>query len=331
MKSISVVLPNYNGRGLLEKNLPGLFSALQKAGCDFEVIVSDDCSSDDSVSFLKAHYPAIILLENKHNQGFSGNINTGIRKSTKELVFLLNTDIELTDDYFLPLFSYFDDPATFGVMGRIIALDSEAIQDGAKYPLYRNGNLTATLNFLPKTISAGEHIPKIPSLFLSGANALVDRKKLLEIGCFQELFNPFYWEDVELSIKAWRMGYACYYEHASICRHPASATIGKHHKKKTVSLIARRNKILFHYLHLENTVLFQWMLLYSLKALFRCFTFNPSYLQSLGLFFKQYKNASIEKKLFRDQQRSAGTEQQSLKNVCLMIRKQLGNTPLQTF
>ncbi|MFN5430478.1 MAG: glycosyltransferase family 2 protein [Cyclobacteriaceae bacterium] len=52
-KSISVVLPNYNGRNLLAANLPSVFAALQTAAVEFEVIVSDDASTDGSVAFLK--------------------------------------------------------------------------------------------------------------------------------------------------------------------------------------------------------------------------------------------------------------------------------------
>jgi GT2 family glycosyltransferase len=326
-KSISVVIPNYNGRGLLEKNLPFLFTALQTSGCDFEVIISDDHSSDDSVSFLKTTYPSIILIENHVNLGFSGNINKGIARASKELVFLLNSDIELTQDYFKPLFQYFEDDKTFGVMGRIIALNNDVIQDGAKYPKYKGGTLTSTLNYLP----FGTSKSFLPSLFLSGANALVDRKKLLALGSFQELFNPFYWEDVELGVKAWRMGYPCYYEDAAICRHPTSATISKYNKKKKVSLIARRNKILFHYLHLEGFVLFTWLLSFATKALFRCLIFNTRYLQSLVLFLKQYRVASEAKRAFVRKQQQLNPLQPSLKDICDQIKKQIGNTLLRTF
>ncbi|HVD99798.1 MAG TPA: glycosyltransferase family 2 protein [Cytophagaceae bacterium] len=327
-KSISVVIPNYNGKDLLEKNLPFLYTALQTVQTDFEIIISDDCSTDESVSFLKTYYPSILLVENLFNQGFSGNINAGIRIASKELVFLLNTDIKLTPEYFLPLFSYFDQDSTFGVMGRIIALDSDKIQDTAKYPQYKNGNLKPTLNYLPKNSSNPSYLP---TLFLSGANALVDRQKLLEVGCFQELFNPFYWEDVELGIKAWRLGYVCYYEHSAICRHPTSATIGKYNKKKKVALISRRNKILFHYLHLEGMTLLAWMSLYFFKALFRGLTFNGSYLKALGLFMRQYSKASKEKTIFKDKQKTQETASLSLKKVCQTIQAMIGEQPIERF
>jgi GT2 family glycosyltransferase len=328
-KSLSIVIPNYNGRDLLEKNLPSVFIACKASKSLFEVIISDDCSTDESVSFIKKSYPEIILIENRTNKGFSGNINAGIAKAKNELVLLLNTDIVLSPNYFDPLFPYFETDTTFGVMGRIIAIDSDEVQDTAKYPVFHFlSGIKATVNYF-SLYPAGKKKGS-PSLFLSGANALVHRKKLLEIGAFQELFNPFYWEDVELAIKAWRMNYSCYYEHAAICRHPASATIGKYHKKKTVSLIARKNKILFHYLHLNGASLFFWIFGYLLKALLRCCTFNFSYLNSFSLFLKQKKEALKEKEHFQLLQEKNSVNI-SLQEVYKKIKEEIGKTEIVKF
>jgi GT2 family glycosyltransferase len=115
--SISVVIPNYNGKHLLESNIPFVYAALRSSGItDFEIIVSDDASHDDSVDFLKSNYPAIILIENKINKGFSGNMNVGIFRSTKDLVLLLNSDVVLTAGYFKNQLHYFKKSDTFGVM-----------------------------------------------------------------------------------------------------------------------------------------------------------------------------------------------------------------------
>ena len=184
--SISVVIPNYNGRDLLETNLPSVYSALQTSGIsNFEIIIPDDDSIDSSVNFIKTNYPDIILIENKVNKGFAGNTNTGIFKAKKDLVMILNSDVKLTDDYFSPLLKYFDKPDTFGVTGRIIGLDFDKIQDAAKYPKYSFGSIASTTNYICKTRSL------LNSFFLTGANALIDRKKLMELGGFNQLFNPY--------------------------------------------------------------------------------------------------------------------------------------------
>jgi glycosyltransferase involved in cell wall biosynthesis len=68
---ISIVIPNYNGKDLLERNIPSVFNALITSDItDFEIIVAEDASKDNSVEFLKSNYPEIILIENKVNKGF---------------------------------------------------------------------------------------------------------------------------------------------------------------------------------------------------------------------------------------------------------------------
>ena len=197
-KSISVVIPNYNGRSLLEANLPSVFAALAASGVEHEVIVADDASTDDSVAYLEANHPNVTVVKSEQNGGFSTNINKGLRAATRELVFALNSDVRLTEDYFTPLLEYFDRPDTFGVMGSIMTEDGARLLDGAKYPAYSFGRIRSTLNYrLADGVARGDWLP---TLFLSGANALIDREKLNRAGWFSELFSPFYGEDVELGI-----------------------------------------------------------------------------------------------------------------------------------
>ena len=76
-KSIAVVIPNYNGRHLLERNLPSVFNALNSVNTDFEIIIIDDCSTDSSVAFIKQSYPTIRLIISDQNQGFSATCRFG--------------------------------------------------------------------------------------------------------------------------------------------------------------------------------------------------------------------------------------------------------------
>jgi GT2 family glycosyltransferase len=274
--SISVVIPNYNGKSLLKKNIPFVLNALKSSQiADFEIIISDDNSDDDSVSFIKTNYPEIILICNKQNKGFSGNTNIGILSASKDLVFILNSDVQLSDKYFVTLLPFFDKPDTFGVMSRIIAIDSEKIQEGSKYPECSFGNIVGK-NYISKTQSS------LYSLYLTGANALVDRIKLMHIGCFNELYNPYYWEDVDLGIKAWRMGYKVYYEDTAFCRHPSHSTIEKEPTEK-VQIIFKRNKLYFHFLHLEGIELYYFLLKSLIKATFRLIWGDTYYAKSFNL------------------------------------------------
>lgn len=261
--SISVVIPNYNGKHLLEANLPSVVAALNSTKTECEIIVVDDASSDGSVLFLQQQYPNIKLLVNEINQGFSPTINKGIFAAKYDLILALNSDVKLTTDYFKEQFRYFEKPDTFGVMGKIVDSNEKQIQDAAKFPKTGFKGIKATYNYLPAEIPDGFWLP---TFFLSGANALMDRKKLLELGGFDELFAPFYFEDADLGIRAWRVGWKCYFEPQSVCMHAVSSTISKL-KSQKVKAIIERNRIIFNYLHLTGRQLY----FYKYWLLVRCY------------------------------------------------------------
>jgi GT2 family glycosyltransferase len=299
-QSVSVVIPNYNGESLLERNLPFVYRALEKAGVAYEIIVSDDASTDNSVAFLHKRYPAIMVVESKENGGFATNTNRGIRQASQDLVLVLNSDIELTETYFRGLFRYFADSRTFGVTGRIVGMDSDTIQDAAKYPACSFASIKGTRNYLVQ-----DRLPEdewVPTFFLTGANALIDRKKLLEMGGYCELFSPYYSEDTEMGLRAWRLGYRCYYEHEAVCRHPLSATIKKYSTPRKVAIISKRNKMYLHFLHLNGPELLAWLSLTTAKFVFRGLLFDPKYRAAFLAFWRTLPLAREAKRDFANLQ-----------------------------
>ena len=318
MKSISIIIPNFNGETLLKENIPSLFTSLSSSGVtDYEVIVPDDASIDGSIKFLENHYPEIIVIKNKVNKGFSGNVNTGIKIASKELVLILNSDVKLLDNYFSPLLKYFEVEDTFGVMGRIISMESDRIQDSAKYPYYTFGKIITTKNYLVDNRNT------LYSLFMSGANSLVDRSKLIKLGGFNELFNPYYSEDADLGITAWRAGYKIYYEHNAICRHPNSATINKLNKNK-VKTIAKRNKLILHYIHLDGFELAYFVSLYFLKGIFRLLILDLIYIKAIIMFCMSLKKISYYK-------RKTNYRNKTLKEICTFIRNDIKGLKITKF
>src|ERR1700693_5901265 len=127
-KSISIIIPNYNGANLLKQYLPFAIEAVENTGTAYELIIVDDKSTDDSVDFIKTNYSSVKLILNPENKGFSYTCNRGIEAAKYQLVFLLNSDVKLTPDYFKDQWKYFDEPDTFGVMGRIIDMEGDHIQ-----------------------------------------------------------------------------------------------------------------------------------------------------------------------------------------------------------
>jgi len=247
-KSVSIVIPNYNGKHLLEKYLPSVFTAVENANTDFEVIVIDDGSKDGSVNFIQQQYKNVKLLINDKNRGFSYTCNHGIREAKHELILLLNSDVKLTPDYFLHQWKYFLKPDTFGVMARIMSFDETKIEDAARL-LYYSGCRIKANKFYYSENPTDEHVY---TAYLSGANALVDAKKLKELGGFDEIFSPFSSEDFDLSLRAWQLGWKCYYEHQSVCFHHISGSTKTQIKSNFIKKIYYRNRFLLQRIQLTG-------------------------------------------------------------------------------
>ena len=249
--SISIVLPNYNGQHLLEKNLPSLIAAL--ASFEYEIIIVDDCSADDSVEFILQSYPEIILIQNKVNLGFSATCNTGIFAAKYPLLCVANTDVTFTSDYFTHLASKFSDPSLFAVKGDIINYAS-SFED------VMNIDRTATLYYKRGFLRFDTSNPLTQRASFSGDDAIYialgccfvcNREIMVKLKGFDEIYSPFYWEDSDLARRAMRSGYKLLYLPESIVYHQASSTIGNYRSNAQRRLVSNRNKFIFSWNHLD--------------------------------------------------------------------------------
>lgn len=102
---VAVVILNWNGKQLLEKFLPSVVDySLEVA----TVYVADNASTDDSVSFVKAHYPSVKIIQNKENGGYAKGYNDALKNLTEDLYVLLNNDVEVTKNWLEPIVSAFE-------------------------------------------------------------------------------------------------------------------------------------------------------------------------------------------------------------------------------
>lgn len=257
---ISVVLPNYNGRRLLEDNLPSLFAALDKADCNYEVIVADDASTDDSIEYLTNHYPGIRINIAEHNQGFSRNCNAGANIATKDLICIANTDVTFDINYFINVCKVFhENTKLFAVKGDIHNYKKEKEKPfyiGKACQLYsKRGLLRFNHNISPDPSKFG---PNIGQQFLPlGTGFICNRKKYLEIGGFDEIFSPYYWEDSDITLRALRKGWQIQYSPERKLYHKTSSTISRTQSNIKRRLVSIRNKHLFAWRHIIG--LKQWV------------------------------------------------------------------------
>jgi len=102
---VAIVILNWNGKSFLEKFLP--FAIRYNADYS-EIIIADNDSSDDSVDFLKKNYPDIRIIINKENGGFAKGYNDALSQVDAEYYVLLNSDIEVTENWIEPVIELMD-------------------------------------------------------------------------------------------------------------------------------------------------------------------------------------------------------------------------------
>ncbi len=98
--SVAVVILNYNGRSILEQFLP---SVTQFTPSNYRIIVADNGSLDASISFVKSTYPNLELIELAQNYGFAGGYNEALKQVETDYYVLLNSDVEVTENWIEPL------------------------------------------------------------------------------------------------------------------------------------------------------------------------------------------------------------------------------------
>lgn len=238
--TLSVVIPSYNGKALLEKYLPITIAVCEKSRSvgDYEIIVADDASTDGTAAFLASHFPTVNTVTAEENGGFARNVNRGLHVAKYEWVLLLNNDMQLLDDT-LDLMFGLCQPNIFGVSCAICQPDDGSVQEGQKYitvgshRIHYSDNLTAT--------RPGN------TMYLCGGLALIDKAKLDSLGGFDEVYSPFYFEDTDLSLRAWQRGWRCLYTPLARGLHQHSATINSTHTPEHINAIFKRNQLLFNY------------------------------------------------------------------------------------
>jgi GT2 family glycosyltransferase len=150
------------------------------------------------------------------------------------------------------------------------------------------------------------------------------------MGGFDELFSPFYVEDFEMSLRAWRVGWKCYYDHFAVCRHQVSVSIKSKSSKKFVNTIYYRNKMFLHAIHLSKAWLVAWYVQLIPETLIRLFTGRFWYFTSLKMFFSSSKKMKVSEEKFAGLARRRCIEL-SVQQVTNIILDSLKGKDIQRF
>jgi len=236
----SVVIPNWNGRDLLEKYLPAVITALD-GHPDNEIIVVDNGSTDGSAAYVREAFPCVRCLALDRNLGFGGGSNAGFAAAKNDIVVLLNSDMRVEPDFLAPLLEGFEDESVFAVSCQIFFSDPDKPREetGLTQGWWAHGGLRVRHREDPRVNR------RFPCFYGGGGSCAFDRRKFLELGGFDEILRPFYLEDTDLGYLAWKRGWKVYYEPRSIVYHEHRGTIGKHFSPGYIFSVVQKNFVLW--------------------------------------------------------------------------------------
>ncbi|MGD0498024.1 MAG: glycosyltransferase [Bryobacteraceae bacterium] len=239
-RAASVVIPNWNGRELLEKYLPSVVEALASNAAN-EIVVVDNGSTDGSAAFVKSAFPQVAVLELPVNLGFGGGSNAGVRAARNDTVVLLNSDMRVSPDFLGPLLEGFTDSGVFAVSCQIFFGDPNKVREetGLTQGWWQDGGLRVRHRVDPAVDDL------FPCFYGGGGSCAFDRRKFLELGGFDPLYEPFYLEDADLGYLAWKRGWKVLYQPRSVVFHEHRGSIGKRFGPERIQATLKKNYLLF--------------------------------------------------------------------------------------
>lgn len=248
MSQIAVVILNWNGVKLLEQFLPSVIEYSEEA----VIYVADNASTDTSVNFVKEHFPSVKIIKNKGNFGYAKGYNEALQFVEEEIYALVNSDIEVTENWLQPIVSLFKkEPETAIIQPKLLDFKNKeyfeyagaagGFIDKYGFPFCR-GRIFETLEK-----DNGQYNDTTPVFWASGACFFIRKDVFRDLKGFDADFFA-HQEEIDLCWRAFNKGYLTKYCGTSKVYHVGGATLEAGNPKKT-------------YLNFRNSL---WMMLKNL-------------------------------------------------------------------
>ena len=216
---VSVVIPTWNGRALLDLVMPSLERQRYR---DFETIVVDNGSTDGTTEHARERWPWAELVVLPANVGFAAGVNRGIERARGEYVALVNNDMELDPAFLGELVTALDAaPQAAAATAKMLGLDDRGIIDGTGDMLRWSGVV------MPRgrgERDGGQYNEPAEVFSACGGAALYRTAAFEEVGLFDEAFFA-QMEDVDWGFRARLLGYGCRYAPGAVAYHMGSASM----------------------------------------------------------------------------------------------------------
>ena len=215
---LSVCIVNFNTRELLKNCLQSIYDTAK--GINFEIIVLDNKSSDDSIAMIKQYFPNIILIANNENSGYASAVNQAVNKAQGEFILVLNSDTEILPDCLSKTLEFMKKNKNAGIVGcRILNPDRTVQRSCRSFP--------GILNFISENFFLHDIFPRSRIFgrpFMSyfnydriaevdivlGAFMMIRRKTIDQIGLMDTQFF-MYAEETDWCYRAKQSGWKVYF------------------------------------------------------------------------------------------------------------------------
>lgn len=254
MKKIAVVILNWNGAKLLEQFLPSVVAFSDEA----KIYVADNASTDTSLEVIKNQFPSITIIQNDDNYGFAKGYNVALQNIEEEYLCLLNSDVEVTQNWLTPILSLFENNPEIGIIQpKILDYKNKAYFEYAGaaggfidkfgYPFCR-GRIFDTIEK-----DNGQYDDEQTIFWASGACFFIRRTIFNQLKGFDDDFFA-HQEEIDLCWRAFNLGYKAKYSTNSVVYHVGGATLNEGNPRKT--FLNFRNSLLMLLKNLPENQLF---------------------------------------------------------------------------
>lgn len=301
--NLSIVIPNYNGENFIERNLQAVLVACrQYKDGGVEIVISDDHSSDNSLEIINVFiqrnstsFLPIKLVHNPNIKGFACNVDFAVQQTAGEIIILLNTDTIPDKNFINPLLKHFQNEKVFAVGC------AEETKEKGKEVIYGRAIGSFNKGFVMHKAGDFNHTK---TFWVSCGSGAFRKSVWDSLHGLDEIYNPFYWEDIDLSYRAVKSGLLLFFEKDSRVDHyHEEGAIKSNFNDKKIKTIAYRNQFIFIWKNItDNTFLIQhilWLPYHFIKALLRYdLAFLRGFFSAVLLLPKVIQSRNVAKKRF---------------------------------
>lgn len=232
-KKIAVVVLNWNGVELLKQFLPSIVQHSEQA----TIYLADNNSYDDSIQMVTEQFPSIKIIKNDANYGYANGYNMALKNVEEEYYALVNSDIEVTENWLDPILSIFDNkPEIAIIQPKILDFKNKSnfeyagaaggFIDQYGFPFCR-GRVFATIENDNQQYDDEQEI-----FWASGACFFIRKEVYQKLNGFDGDFFA-HQEEIDLCWRAFNLGYKVNYTYKSVVYHVGAATLNQSNPKKT--------------------------------------------------------------------------------------------------